>query len=192
MKLKKKESGSKNQLAVLSENVTEDKFERLVDAGNDKFSTLVDKADDIQSRCTDIDGVLMSELRLNDNLHLYLSDNNEDIGITPYAFSQLCTKLGVPTQYMKKCIEVGFSPLVIDNINSWLDYFGHKKLLIRKYGEVSRGILSDKYSICDTPEILSVISQSGILKNMDLNSYVINTSRFHARFVGDKMKNLLK
>ena len=188
MKLKKKESGSKNQLAVLSENVTEDKFERLVDAGNDKFSTLVDKADDIQSRCTDIDGVLMSELRLNDNLHLYLSDNNEDIGITPYAFSQLCTKLGVPTQYMKKCIEVGFSPLVIDNINSWLDYFGHKKLLIRKYGEVSRGILSDKYSICDTPEILSVISQSGILKNMDLNSYVINPSRFHARFVGDKMK----
>ena len=188
MKLKKKESGSKNQLAVLSENVTEDKFERLVDAGNDKFSTLVDKADDIQSRCTDIDGVLMSELRLNDNLHLYLSDNNEDIGITPYAFSQLCTKLGVPTQYMKKCIEVGFSPLVIDNINSWLGYFGHKKLLIRKYGEVSRGILSDKYSICDTPEILSVISQSGILKNMDLNSYVINPSRFHARFVGDKMK----
>ena len=188
MKLKKKESGSKNQLAVLSENVTEDKFERLVDAGNDKFSTLVDKADDIQSRCTDIDGVLMSELRLNDNLHLYLSDNNEDIGITPYAFSQLSTKLGVPTQYMKKCIEVGFSPLVIDNINSWLDYFGHKKLLIRKYGEVSRGILSDKYSICDTPEILSVISQSGILKNMDLNSYVINPSRFHARFVGDKMR----
>lgn len=189
MKLKRKSSSSpQTQIAVLSENVTEDKFERLVDAENENFSTLVDKADVIQSKCTDIDGVLMSDLKLNDNLHLYLSEQNEEVGVTPYAFGQLCTKLGVPTQYMKKCIEAGFSPLVTDNINKWLAYFGHKKLLIRKYGEVSRGILSDKYSVCDTPEILSAISQSGILKNMDLNSYVINPSRFHARFVGDKMK----
>ena len=189
MKLKRKDSPSpQTQIAVLSENVTEDKFERLVDAVNTPFSMLMAKADVIQSKCTDIDDVLMSDLKLNDKLHLSLSNSDEDIGITPYAFGQLCTKLGIPTQYMKKCIETGFSPLVTHSVNEWLNYFGHKKLLIRKYGDVSRGILSDRYSICDTPEILSAISQSGILDNMDLSSYIINPSRFHARFVGDKMK----
>ena len=130
----------------------------------------------------------MAEIELNNKLHIVGKNGDNEVGLTPYAFSQLCTKLGIPTQYMKKCIEAGFTPLVMDNINNWLDNFGHKKLLIRKYGDVVRGILSDKYSICDTPEILSAIEQSGILGSMDLKSYVINPSRFHARFVGDKMK----
>ena len=191
MKLKLKSKSStkpQNQIAVLSENVTEDKFERLIDGSNHTLSDLFLKADNIQKNCSDWSDVPMAEIELNHKLHLIGRDGENEMGLTPYAFSQLCTKLGIPTQYMKKCIEAGFSPLVMNNVNNWLDNFGHKKLLIRKYGDVVRGILSDKYSICDTPEILSAIEQSGMLNNMDLKGYVINPSRFHARFVGDKMK----
>lgn len=187
MKLKRKnDPKSQIQIAVLSENVTEDKFERLIEADSGDLGTLVTKSDEIQSRCTDVEDVAMSDVRIDGRLHLVLKDGG-DIGITPYAFSQLCTKLGIPTQYMKRCIEVGYSSLVVESINEWLYYYGHKKLLIRKYDEVARGILSNKYSVCDTPEILSSISESGILSDMDLKSYVINPSRFHARFVGEKM-----
>lgn len=189
MKLKlKKTNKPQSQLAVLSENVTEDKFERLVESENHTLSDLFLKSNTIQKNCTDWADVPMSEIELNHKLHLIGRDGENEMGLTPYAFSQLCTKLGIPTQYMKKCIESGFSPLVMSNINSWLDNFGHKKLLIRKYGDIVRGILSDKYSICDTPEILSAIEQSGILNGMDLQGYMINPSRFHARFVGAKMK----
>ena len=189
MKLKRKSSSSpQTQIAVLSENVTEDKFERLVETEDQTLSDLFNKSNIIQKNCTDWEDVPMSEIELNNKLHIVGKNGDNEVGLTPYAFSQLCTKLGIPTQYMKKCIEAGFTPLVMDNINNWLDNFGHKKLLIRKYGDVVRGILSDKYSICDTPEILSAIEQSGILGSMDLKSYVINPSRFHARFVGDKMK----
>ena len=188
LKLKTKPSTKpQNQLAVLSENVTEDKFERLVNADGKILSDLFYEANKIQNNCSDWTDVPMSEIELNSKLHLIGRDGENEMGLSPYAFSQLCAKLGIPTQYMKKCIETGFSPLVVNNINSWLDNFGHKKLLIRKYGDVVRGILSDKYSICDTPEILSAIEQSGILKNMDLKGYVINPSRFHARFVGERM-----
>ena len=189
MKLRRKSSSSpQTQIAVLSENVTEDKFERLVETEDQTLSDLFNKSNIIQKNCTDWEDVPMAEIELNNKLHIVGKNGDNEVGLTPYAFSQLCTKLGIPTQYMKKCIEAGFTPLVMDNINNWLDNFGHKKLLIRKYGNVVRGILSDKYSICDTPEILSAIEQSGILGSMDLKSYVINPSRFHARFVGDKMK----
>ena len=189
MKLRRKSSSSpQTQIAVLSENVTEDKFERLVETEDQTLSDLFNKSNIIQKNCTDWEDVPMAEIELNNKLHIVGKNRDNEVGLTPYAFSQLCTKLGIPTQYMKKCIEAGFTPLVMDNINNWLDNFGHKKLLIRKYGDVVRGILSDKYSICDTPEILSAIEQSGILGSMDLKSYIINPSRFHARFVGDKMK----
>lgn len=188
MKLKKKMKPVESaQLAVLSENVTEDKFERLNTGKDLKFSTLVDKANDIQKLCTDVNEVEMEHLRLDKHLRLE-TKWGENIGLSPYAFSQLCTKLGVPTLYMKKCIETGFVPLVQDNINEWLHYNDTRKLLIRKYGDVARGILSSRYSICDTPDILSVIADSGILKDMEMQSYLINPSRFHARFIGADMK----
>lgn len=188
MKLKKKmKPVESTQLAVLSENVTEDKFERVTVGDDLKLSALVAKADEIQSMCTDVNDVFMDNLYLNKDLHLE-TKSGENVGVSPYAFSQLCTKLGIPTLYMKKCIETGFVPLVQENINKWLQWGADKKLLIRKYGEVARGILSNRYSICDTPEILSAISDSGILKNMSLQGYMINPSRFHARFIGAEMK----
>lgn len=192
MKLKLKNNSSvRSQVAVLSENVTEDKFERVVDYSDsgDGFGKLIARANDIQSRCTDVNDVDMGDLALDSNLRLErVGSDPLHIGMTPYAFSQLCTKLGVPSQYMKKCIEAGEIPLVMDNITTWLENFAGKKLLIRKYDDVARGILSDRYSVCDTPEILSAIEDSHILDNMSLKGYMINPSRFHARFVGEKMK----
>ena len=189
MKLKlKSKTRDENQIAVLSQNVTEEKFEKVLSADGDTFQTLVDKANAIQNDCVDIPDVLMADIKLNQKLHLARLDGEAEYKLTPYAFSQLCTKVGVPTQYMKKCIETGHISLVMDNINEWLEENGHKKLLIREYQDVARGILSDKYSCCDTPEILDALDKSGMLENMDLKGYMVNPQRFHARFVGDRMK----
>ena len=54
MKLKRKSSSSpQTQIAVLSENVTEDKFERLVETEDQTLSDLFNKSNIIQKNCTD-------------------------------------------------------------------------------------------------------------------------------------------
>lgn len=191
MKLKSKLKVSNiNSVAVLSPNVTEDKFEKVITLeGSDPSALdfLIGRANDIQCKCTDTPDVIAGDLHMNSDLTLG-RDGGELFRITPYAFSQLCTKLAIPTAYMKKCIESGYSELVAENVNNWLQEYSSKHLLMRKYDEVVRGILSNKYAICDTPEILSAIQSSSIVENMDLKGYLLNPHRFHARFVGEKLK----
>jgi hypothetical protein len=156
------------------------------------FDDLWAKADAIQQKCNDY-----SVKEVNKNMYL-----NEDMtlsfkpvqsfevgravaqikNMSPHAFSQLCTKIGVPVRYMKKCIDAGYLDLVQQNMNTFIEDF-EKDLLVRTYDDRVRGILSSKYSVMDTPDIITALNDAVSGHNFQTKGYYLTDERFHARLL---------
>lgn len=166
------------------------------------FDDLYSKARDIQSLCVDYNvsnvsdrNMMMSSI--NGNL-VFLPDNNPfideplvrvDMGMTRYAMSQLCNKLGVSVRYLEKCFDAGMIDLASDNVNAWLSEY-NKNLFIREYDGKIRGVLSDRYMTLDTPEIMDVISDVVDSSDYSTKGYYLSPERFHARIVQNTMMNI--
>ena len=100
--------------------------------------------------------------------------------LSPWALSQLCIKLGIPTRYIYKCIEAGQTDLVAENINSWLnDYKG--SMLLREYKNEIRGVLSNRYCTFDTPNIIDILNNSSNMGDFDVKGYYLSPERLHLR-----------
>lgn len=166
------------------------------------FDDLYQKAREIQSLCIDYNVSNVSEKNMrmsseNGNL-LFLPDDSPfideplvrvDMGMTRYAMSQLCNKLGVPVRYLEKCFDAGMIDLASDNVNAWLSEY-NKNLFIREYDGKIRGVLSDRYMTLDTPEIMDVISDVVDSSNYSTKGYFLSPERFHARIVQNEMMNI--
>ena len=107
---------------------------------------------------------------------------NRVSGISDYAMSQLCNKAGIPYQYMKRCLSTERYDLVEHNINSWIDTYG-KDLFVREYNNSIRGILTPRYSVFDTHEILEVMGEVFPIDDYTIRGYYLSPERFHVRFV---------
>lgn len=165
------------------------------------FDDLYQKSLDIQSLCNDytISNVTDKNMWLHPecgNL-LFRPDNNpfedfngvKEMGMSRYAMSQLCNKLGVPIRYLEKCIDAGMIDLAAENVNSWLQDY-NKNLFIREYNGKVRGVLSDRYMTLDTPNIMEVISSVVDSSNYSTKGYFLSPERFHARIVQNDMMNI--
>lgn len=163
-------------------------------SGSD-FDELFRQANDIQVACEDyyVSGVN------KDNAHLdkhdarrlaYVPDHDKSsyrsAEMTDLAFSQLCGKIGVPVQYMNRCFNVGDENLVRTNVDKWLDRYG-RNFLIREHAERIRAVLSSKYSIFDTPDILEVLDETIDLGDYSTKGYFLSPERFHLRLVQNEM-----
>lgn len=116
---------------------------------------------------------------------IYLPDIEKDsrkVGISRYALGQLCSKLGVPVKYIEKCFNEGQVDLAAENVNTWLSDYG-KTLFMREYKNSIRGVLSSRYSVVDTPDILSVLADTIDPKQYATKGFFISPERFHARIV---------
>ena len=161
------------------------------------FNDLFQKAQDIQSLCTDynisnVSGKNMLMSAETGNLmfcHDGAGNTLKNMGMTRYAMSQLCTKLGVPIRYLEKCFEAGMIDLAAENVNSWLQDY-NKNLFIREYDGKIRGILSDRYMTLDTPDIMGVISDVVDSSDYSTKGYYLSPERFHARVVQNTMMNI--
>lgn len=149
------------------------------------FSQLDKRAKEIQSQCSDrythssILSVSPEDLRL-------LTDGKNGKQLTRHSLAQLCTKAGIPMKYMDKCIENRKLGLVAENVNQWLGDM-NKELMLRDYAGRVRGIMSNKYSPLDTPEILNGI-KSALDDEYMVKSFLLNEERFHARLLsGEKI-----
>lgn len=158
---------------------------------------LCEKADLIQSRCVDYNVSRANNLNLSfseytGNLN-FIPDGEERAvqskPVTPYAMSQLCTKLGIPTSYIDKCISNGRLDLAADNINAWISDY-NKNLFIRECSGSVRGILSDRYMTLDTPDILKVIGDVVDTSQYSTKGYFMSPERFHARIVQNEMMRI--
>ena len=128
--------------------------------------------------------------RFNDMAGLtFVNSDTRDIyefPISRYALGQLSSKIGVPARYLEKCVQSGRIDLAQYNVNSWLEDF-NKDLFIREHNGVIRGILSSKYSVCDSHEILEVVDDAVDLNNYNVKGSFINEERLHMRLIGKEM-----
>jgi hypothetical protein len=156
------------------------------------FSNLWDKAQAIQNRCKDYTITDPSRwATYSPNLTFnYIPEGAvaKYQTMSDHAFSQLCAKLGVPVRYMRKCLDDGEVQLVSDNINTWLEKF-KKSMFIRTYENRVRGVLSDKFSVLDTPDILDVVSDT-VQRDYGVKGLFMNEERFHARLIQKEMLNI--
>jgi len=108
------------------------------------------------------------------------------VPINDHALGQLCNRVGVPTSFVKKCIENEEYGLVHENVNTWLDRFG-RDLFIREHDNRIRGILSTRYSVLDTPDVLDVLFGSDLpLNDFKVKGYFQSPERFHLRLIEDR------
>lgn len=161
----------------------------------DGLDILRKKAISIQECCTD---TLIKNVSLQ-NLAMYCTDGVfrakyvqdsevKNHTFSDFSFGQLCSKLGIPAKYMIACAKQGYSELATDNFNTWIDDFG-KDLLFRVYKDRIRGVLSSRYSVFDTPNIIDAVYDSTRGLGLKVKSFFINEERFHARLIQqDKMK----
>lgn len=166
------------------------------------FDNMYKEAVEIQNLCKDynITKVNCYNTRFESSSDMRLlyapdTDYNNDLGtvrrspMTKYAMSQLCSKIGVPVRYVDKCIKEGMLDLVATNMNAWLEDY-NKNLLIREYNNQIRGILSDRYSVMDAPDILEVLADVVDSSQYMTKGYHLSPERFHARVVQREMMSI--
>lgn len=160
------------------------------------FDDLYQKSLGIQSLCTDynVSNVSYHNMGMDSDVGglIYKPDDSPAFrhsGMTRYAMSQLCNKLGIPIRYLEKCIDNGMIELAAENVNEWLSDY-NKNLFIREYDGKIRGVLSDRYMTLDTPNIMEVISSVVDSSEYSTKGFFLSPERFHARIVQNTMMNI--
>lgn len=162
----------------------------LLDTVETPVSALLKKSMEIQEKCHDynVEKVTLFNAMYHKGKLSFIDSNSnmETYPMSRYALSQLGSKIGVPANYLQKCLDTGRLDLASDNVNSWLDDY-KKDLFIREYDGRIRGILSSKYSVCDTPDILKVLQDTVDLNTYKVKGSFLNEERLHLRLVGKEM-----
>jgi hypothetical protein len=155
------------------------------------LDSLWERAAEIQKQCTDY---TVNDPRRNARYSDELTFNFCPVGheakylqMSDHAFSQLCAKIGVPVRYMKQCLSDGEVSLVSDNMNTWIEKL-KSPLLVRTYNNKVRGVLSDKFSVLDTPDIINVLQEN--LDDYKVKATYLNEERFHARLIQKDMLDI--
>lgn len=148
------------------------------------FGDLLNKAFSLAKNYSD---TVVKGSELNITRDMYVKDGRYTYSMSEHAFSQLCAKIGVPVSYMKKCLSnEAVGNLAQINLNTWLGNYD-RNLLLRLNDNKIRGVLSTKYSICDSEKVLEAVSNVLDTRDYKLNGYVLNDERLHVRLIGDRM-----
>ena len=156
-----------------------------------KLNSLIIRSREIQSKCSDymVRGANDTNTRFMEDFSLnYLDENGvkRNPMMTQYSLGQLCTKLGIPTQYILKCYNTGRVDLAQENVNDWLSDY-NSNLFIREYDGRVRGVLSDRFAVCDTPDILTAVDDALNLDKFNIKGSFMNEERLHLRLVEKTM-----
>lgn len=176
------------EIIVLPQN---EEIKEVIDTRPKTLDKLIIKANDIALNSHDfmVRKANTHNVRFNETAGLtFIAEDQEirDYQISRYALGQLGSKIGVPARYLEKCITSGRIDLAQDNVNSWLEDF-NKDLFIREYNGGIRGVLSNKYSVCDSHEILEVVDDAVDLSKYKIKGSFLNEERLHVRLVGKEM-----
>ena len=176
-------------------------FESLVRAKkNTDFKSLSNLADRLAESCTD---VVISRKDFQDSRVLFENDDikghvpvffqgEKSNPMSDFSFGQLCSKLGVPNSYIQRCLSKNnvspeFLTLAESNLEVWQKNYQGNEVLLRHYEDTIRGVLSNRYSMCDTHEILGVLSDVVDTEEYKVNEYFMSPERFHARVIQKEM-----
>lgn len=194
MKLKMKKKLVKKVHNIVPQKIeaegTNDVPIEAIDLDTKHLNEVLEKALGISERCTDynVSKASPKTMRLNDDLSLvYKADGGveRECSFSKFALSQFGSKIGVPANYLEKCVNNGRPEIAQYNVNAWLDGF-NKPLFIREYqdengNDTIRGVLSDRYAICDTPDIIDGIDRVLDLERFKIKGSFVAPDRFHLR-----------
>ena len=169
----------------------QEEIKEVIDTRPKTLDRLIIKANDIALHSSDynVRKANTGNVRFNESAGLTFIAEDESIKsfqISKYALGQLGSKIGVPARYLEKCVSSGRIDLAQDNVNSWLEDF-NKDLFIREYNGTIRGVLSSKYSVCDSHDILKVVSDTVDLSNYKIKGSYLNEERLHVRLISKEM-----
>jgi len=132
-----------------------------------------------------VDNASCRNFAINDDLQLvYRSVHGAErkVDMSDTAFTQLCTRLGVPAKYVKKCMDNGKSELALQNFHAWADDF-NGGMLVREYDGVARAVLSDSYEPFDSHKLLRALSYTVDTDRFIPTQVLLSADRLHIRFV---------
>ena len=169
----------------------EKEIKEVIDTRPKTLNKLIEKAHEIESRSNDymVRHASSHNIRFNEKAGItFISEDQciRDFPISRYALGQLSSKIGVPVRYLDKCIQSGRIDLAQDNVNSWLEDY-NKDLFIREFSGGIRGVLSNKYSVCDSHEILEAVDDAVDLSKYKVKGSFLNEERLHVRLIGKEM-----
>lgn len=123
--------------------------------------------------------------RIDDNMQFIYTpvDGKErQVDISEFAFSQLCTRLGVPASYVKKCFENGKIHLALQNFHAWAGDM-NKNILVREHKGIVRAILSEGYKSFDSYKVIKTLNNVVDDKIYKPSQVFLSTDRLHMRYV---------
>lgn len=168
-----------------------EEIKEVIDTRPKTLDKLIIKANDIALNSHDfmVRKANTSCIRFNETAGItFIAEDGEirNFQLSRYALGQLGSKIGVPARYLEKCVSSGRIDLAQNNVNSWLEDF-NKDLFIREYNGGIRGVLSNKYSVCDSHEILKAVDDAVDLSKYKIKGSFLNEERLHVRLVGKEM-----
>ena len=129
-------------------------------------------------------------IRLTEDAKVGFFDSNTGTSyeedISAYAFTQLCSKAGIPASYTKKCFDNGKGDLAQRNYLEWAndEESDGKPLLVRSYDGVTRAVLSDRYNVFDSGMVLQNLVDAIMERpQYEANQAHLSIDRLHIRFV---------
>ena len=114
----------------------------------------------------------------------YMTDygKKKEADITQFAFSQLCARMGVPANYIKKCFTTGKEDLALQNFRAWANET-ENNLLVRANEGVVRAVLSDSYKPFDSFQVLRTLKYTVDFKRWIPTQVFLSEDRLVVRFV---------
>lgn len=165
-------------------------FETLITAHGEKecdFNEIFEKSREIKERWKN--NIVINEektnFELDKNLRFhYMTSNNEkkDADITSFGFSQLCARMGIPSNYIQKCFKNGKEELALENFRAWSNDM-NGNMFVRENDGVVRAVLSDKYTPFDSYQVLRSLKYTVDFDRWKLTQAHLSEDRLALRFV---------
>ena len=160
------EMKKENLLARVLGDVDEKKLVTLpsIDTSREaiaNFGQLMDMANGIDEKSEDFNASF-SELRAttkeqSEYQSLGLNVRNQfELDLSYHGLSSLCSALGIPANYIRRCIETNNVPFAEENLNFWLRRADQRDNFLRSTDNRLHGFLSSRYTVLDDHEVLSL------------------------------------
>lgn len=123
------------------------------------FNQAKEKAYDIDSRSNHFTTVArnLSVIEGNDkNVYLYDRHTDKTMPFSTFGLNKFCSTIGIPADYIKRCLIAGKTELVSYNMNEWIkdSMDADKELLIRTTDDRLYSVLTNRYEIFDDHQML--------------------------------------
>lgn len=106
----------------------------------------------------------------------------QEADITEFAFGQLCTNIGIPAAYIKKCIDNEKTELAISNFKAWVSG-GGRVLLVREVEGTVRAVLSERFQPFDNDRAIRTVKNMVDRDKYMLQAAHLSEDRLHMRYI---------